>query len=90
MAFATSNVKRHSAGSLNVLAGDWTSAYADDSGTVTVGGGRVYDANFSAQDAITGEVTELPWTASTSGALTTITCYPHDAVAQGRFIIWFA
>jgi len=90
MAIATSNVKQQSGGSLNFLAGDWSSAVGDDSGTVTVGGARVYFAQFSAQDSVTGELASVPWTASTSGALTTVTFYPHDAVSSGRFLIAYA
>lgn len=90
MAIATSNVKAQSGGSLSLLAGEWSSAVGDDSGTVVVGGARVYFAQFSAQDSITGELTNIPWTASTSGALTTVTFYPHDAVSNGRFLIAYA
>lgn len=90
MAFATANVKAQSSGSFKVTVGDWTSSAADDNGTVVVAGGRVYFANFSAQDAVSGELTSVPWTASTSGALTTITVYPHDTVAAGRFIVFHA
>lgn len=90
MAFAATNTKFHSAGSMTIFAGDWTSAYGDNTGTVTVGGARVYMAQFSAQDGVTGELVNVPWTASTSGALTTVTVYPHDAVSTGRFCIIYA
>lgn len=89
MAFATSNVRPHNAGSLNVLTADWTSAYGDNNGTVTVGGSRVYFASFSALDATTGELTQVPWTASTTNGITTLTVYPHDAVASGRLIVFY-
>ena len=90
MAFATSNVKSQSMGSLSALAGDWTGTVGDANGTLTVGGTRIYSAQFSNQDAVTGEVTFVPWTASTSGSLTTVTVYNHDTVATGRFLIIYA
>lgn len=90
MAFTTSNVKAQSGGSLNFLVGDWTSAYGDAPGTVTIGGGRVYFAQFSAQDSVTGELTLVPWTTSSSGNLITITVYSKDAIASGRFLVAYA
>lgn len=91
MAFATANVKAHSGGSLNWLAGDWSDTLVGSaSGSIVVGGSRVYFAQFNAQDAVSGELTLVPWTASTSANLTTITVHNKDIVATGRFLIAYS
>ena len=86
MAFATSNVRRTAFGNLNVTYGDWTGSEGDAAGSIGVEGGRVYKADFTVQD--TDSPVEQPGiSVSTSGRVTTVTVYNHQAVTTGRFLI---
>ena len=89
MAFATANVRKESAGSLNVLVGDWTGVVGDTAGTVTVGGARVYEAHFYDQSASTPVSVPFPVSMTVSGTLTTVTVNYSKTVNTGRFIIFY-
>ena len=89
MAFATSNVHKESAGSLNILVGDWTGSVGDSNGTVVVGGARVYSAWFYDQSSSTPSMMPFPHTVSTSGTLSTVSICYGENVTAGRFIITY-
>lgn len=87
MAFATSNVQRSVFGNLNVTRGDWTGTMGDAAGSLTVGGGRVYLAEFSVQAAST-PVERVPVSvAAASGNTSTLTIHNRMTVTRGRFLI---
>lgn len=89
MAFATSNILAANLGSLKAFAGDWSGSAGDASGTITLGGGRVYLARFENQDADAPK--ELPLTdVSISGSTITLTVHNHMNVTNGRFIVIYA
>lgn len=86
MAFTTSNVNGGPLGNRFKLEGDWTGSIGDAAGTVTVSGGRVYEAVFS-QQTTTGPTTSIPYSVSASGSQLTISVYNHEDVTAGRFSI---
>lgn len=89
MAFATSNVKLESMGSLWVLVGDFTASVGDADGTVAVSGARVYDAKFFDGNDTTPTTIPLSVkvsTNSTSG-LSTVTINVSAGASAGRFMI---
>ena len=89
MAFATTNVRSGTAGPFKMVAGDWSGSVGDSSGTVTVGGSRVYQAHFYNQDADNPK--EWPQVdVSESSPTSTITVHNHQGVTNGRFYILFA
>lgn len=87
MAFATSNVRRTYFGNLNVTYGDWTGAIGDTPGTIGVGGGRVYLAEFTSESTLQPFQIEVPVSVSTSGSVSTVTVYNLNTVTAGQFII---
>lgn len=89
MAFATSNVKQSAFGTFNSLVGDWTGSAGDASGTISVGGARVYLCIVSNQDAVSQEDRPTPCDISTNTTtgISTITVHNHADVTQGRFFI---
>ena len=87
MAFAAANVNSTVFGNLRVTYGDWSSSVGDASGTVTVQGGRVYQALFTNQDTESPTYTPIPCSVSVSSGLATVTVYPQDTVTAGRFLI---
>jgi hypothetical protein len=87
MAFATALVRKSVFGDLKVLAGDWTGTVGDAAGTVEVEGGKVYLAQFSIQDTDSPTQGMVPFSISTTGAITTVTVYNHETVTTGRFLI---
>lgn len=89
MAFATSNVKLESIGSLWSFVGDFTSSVGDADGTVTVGGARVYQAVFYDQSDTTPTTQALPVKVveATTGSTSAITINVSNGVTKGRFLI---
>lgn len=88
MAFATSNIRKGTAGDLKMTCGDWTGSAGDANGTVTIEGGRVYLAKFDSQDSSNGPEQEVPvFISSTSGGLITLSVGNRSTVTTGRFII---
>lgn len=88
MAFATSNVQMGNCGAFHALVGDWTSLSGDTSGTVTVGGARVYSVEFVNQDGDVGMNSRMEYSVSLSGSLSTVTVnLSSQAVTNGRFLI---
>ena len=90
MAFATSNVKVVSMGSVNGLVGDWTGLVGDTSASIVVGGARVYLANFYDQTVSTPTNSPFPVSVSTSGELSTVSVNYAEDVTNGRFCILFS
>ena len=90
MAFATSNIKLESAGSLWNLTGNWTGGVGDASGTITVGG-RVTSLQFYNRDATSQEDRPTPASLSqdTSTGITTITVHNHADVTDGSFSVLY-
>lgn len=89
MAFATSNSRLGSAGDKWTLTGDFTSTAGDTTGTITVGGTRVYDANFLVQDTI-GNNRILDYSIATVGQVSTVTVsLAGREISGGRFSITY-
>lgn len=89
MAFATSNVKLESIGSLWMMVGDFTANSGDADGTIVVGGARVYDANFIDGNDTTPTTIPLSVKVSTNTTtgLSTVTINVSAGVITGRFLI---
>lgn len=87
MAFSTSNVQTAMiSSSLKFYSGDWSGTAGDAPGTISVGGGRVFLAEFRNED--TGSPQETPdVTVTSSGGIMTVTVYNHQTVTTGRFLI---
>lgn len=89
MAFATSNVRAGVVGNLRLFAGEWSGLQNDASGTVTVGGSRIYDVRFWDQ----GTASPKEWTqvdVTEGSGSSTVTVHNHRTVTNGRFIITYA
>lgn len=89
MSFATANLNYSPLGTRSKLEGDWTGNQGDATGTVTVSGGRVYEAIFHTQPSTPGGPTAniVPVGVSTSGSQITVQVYNHEEVTAGRFTI---
>lgn len=90
MAVSTSNVQMSTLGNKKVVSGDWSCSVGDAAGTIGVGGGRVYLAQFNPQNSSTPTDGFIQYSVSTSGAVTTVTFYPHGTVTSGTFFIVYA
>ena len=90
MAFATTNVRTVSFGSVKAAIGHWTGSEGDASGTLTLNGGDTLFINFVNEDATSQENKVVPYSVSTSDSVITITVYNHSAVTRGRFLVIFA
>lgn len=90
MAFATTNVQGGSAvGPLKFYCGDWSGLPGDASGTVTLGGGRCYMAEFRNGDSDNPkEVPEVD--ISESSGTITLTVHNHMNVTNGRFLVIYS
>jgi hypothetical protein len=86
MAFATTNVRKGTAGDLKITAGQWTGAQADASGSMGVEGSQIYIAVFSTNDT-TSPGQMVPWSWTTSGAVSTLLVHNRETVTAGTFII---
>lgn len=89
MAFATTNVQTAVFGNLRATYGQWSGVQADATGSIGVSGGQVWAALFVSQDS-SGEYSapsEVKYSTSTSGNITTITIYNLADVTAGRFVI---
>ena len=86
MAFATSNVRQVSLGSLQGLVGDWTGSAGDDNGTIQVPGGRVWLVHVYNQDNQSQEDRPTPCYVSSSDPQTVSVANRSD-VTNGRFMI---
>lgn len=91
MAFTTSNVKASNDSDLNRIVGDFTSSVGDADGTITVGGARVYFAQFNDQSDTTPTTQPLPYKISTNTTtgISTITVNVSNGVTAGRFYICY-
>lgn len=89
MAFATTNIRSANLGSMRAYAGDWTGSVGDAAGTLTLGGGRVYLAEFINQDSDSPKEKPLV-DVSISGSTITLTVNNHMDVTNGRFFIIYA
>lgn len=89
MAFATSNIKLESSGSLWNLVGDFTASAGDADGSLSINGARIYQAYFYDQSDATPSQAVLPVkiTEATSGTTSTITINVAGGVTRGRFIV---
>ncbi len=87
MSFSATNVKSTIFGDLKVTCGDWTGSAGDAAGTVNVEGGRVYLAEFCIQDTDSPTQGKIPVSVSVTGPVATVTCYYHETVTTGRFLI---
>lgn len=88
MAFsATVKVSAYLGPGLKMTVGDWSGAYGDAAGTITVSG-RLWGAQFYDVDT-NGNTSQIfpKIGASVSGNTTTITVQNQDSVTNGRFII---
>jgi hypothetical protein len=87
MAFSTSNVQSGRIfGGVNIYCGDWSGTAGDAPGTITLGGGRVYLAEFRNED--TGSPQEYPDSSvSVLNGVITMSVYNHQTVSNGRFFI---
>lgn len=89
MAFATANVRYNTQGNLKQMAGEWTGLQNDASGTVTIGGSRIYDVRFWDQGtASPKEWTQVDVTEASNASVVTV--HNHRTVTSGRFIITYA
>lgn len=88
MAFATTNIRRGTAGDLKLTAGDWSGSAGDANGTFAVEGGRVYLSKWSSLDSTNGPGQEISSFISSTGSTTiTISVANRQTVAVGRFIV---
>lgn len=90
MAFTASAIKVAPFGDKWALTGKFTATAGDTSGSVTVGGALVHHADFTAQDGIAGENTNLEnsvSTNSTTGISTATVSLSGKAITNGRFFI---
>lgn len=76
------------AGGLQLTYGDWTFTESAVSESLALKGGRVYLAVFTSEDS-TGALDfgKVRYTASTSGAVTTLTIFGKEGVTTGRFVV---
>lgn len=89
MAFATANVRRGVCGDLKITAGDWTGTVGDASGSITVEGGRVYQAEFNTNDTSSPyQRVPVVWSPPTgTTTTTTVNVHNRETVSVGTFII---
>ncbi len=85
MAFATSNIRKGTAGDLKLTVGQWTGAAGDASGTMVVEGSQLYQAQFSTNDP-TSPSQVVPFTWSVSGSVITISVHNRETVTGGTFL----
>ena len=92
MAFAASNVKTISLGSVLGLAGDFTASKGDADGTVAVFGGRVYLCSFTDATGATPVNQSLPYGVTTNQTtnISTVTVNCSGGATAGRFIIIYS
>lgn len=86
MAFATTSVRKGTAGDLKITAGAWTGAVGDASGTIGVEGSQIYLAIFTTNDT-TSPWQVVPYTWTVSGAVSTVSIHNRESVTAGTFII---
>ena len=89
MAFATSNVRKGTCGDLKITAGNWTGSVGDASGTIGVEGTQIYAVIFTSNDSTT-PWQFVPYTWTSSGAVSTVTIHNRENVTAGNFIIFHA
>lgn len=89
MAFATSNVRKGTAGDIKITAGNWSGLAGDASGSIGVEGSQIYSAVFTTND-LTGPFQFVPYTWTTLGAVSTLLVHNRETVTAGTFIIHHA
>lgn len=89
MAFATSGVRRGTAGDLKLTAGDWSGLAGDTNGTFNIEGGRVYFSEWTSFDSANGPSQRIPsFISSNAGTgVITISIANRQTVTAGRFIV---
>lgn len=91
MAFAVSNLRNDTLGSIKVLAGDWTGTAGDADGSLVIATSRVYDVAFRDAGATTPvDIIYATNTAVTTGTTTTLTIPNRETVTRGTFIVFYA
>jgi hypothetical protein len=88
MAFGTANVKSISlGGALKLTVGDWSGVAGDAPGTLGIGAGKVYQAQFLAN--LTSGPAPIDVLVSPSGTagIVTLTVYNQATVTAGQFSI---
>lgn len=86
---AISNIKRAPLGmGLEALYGNFTHTVGDASQTQVVTGGQVYGVIINPQVSAGSPVdAQVPYSVSTSGAITTITILANATISAGTFVI---
>lgn len=87
MAFATSNLVRENAGTVNILRGEWTGSRGDANGTVT-GSGYAFSADFRPNTTSSPSNTIQTRISNSSGTWTVTVPY-QETVTAGTFEIKF-
>jgi hypothetical protein len=88
MAFATTNVRKDTFGSLKVTAGQWSGADGDAAGSFKVEGGVVYLCLFTSQDASGNQILyPIPYSVSGTSGVVTITVANYAGVTAGSFVV---
>lgn len=90
MAFSTSNVQTTYFGNMRITYGLWTeSADADATlGTITLGGGQVWLAEFVSQDSSNKyQIAPAKYSVTGTAGVLTLTVYNLAAATNGRFLI---
>ena len=88
MAFATTNVKSASlGGALKLTTGDWTGTAGDAPGSLLLGAGKVYQAEFL--DNLSTGPAQIVVKVSPSGTagIVTLTVYNSNTVTAGTFSV---
>lgn len=88
MAFATANVKSVSlGGALKLTVGDWSGAAGDVPGTITIGAGKVYQAQFLPNLTSGPAPIDVAVSPSGTAGIVTLTVYNQATVTAGQFSI---
>ena len=89
MAFSTSNIQAGYSPPLKLVIGDWSGAYGDAAGTLSIGGRYVGSLWFKNDPTGTNPTTQIfpvvNWDGNVPG---TLTIQNQDAVGTGSFIIF--
>ena len=88
MAFATANVKSVSlGGALKLTVGDWSGVAGDAPGSVQIGAGKVYQAQFLPDLAAGPAPVDVAVSPSGTAGIVTLTVYNTATVTAGQFSI---
>jgi len=88
MSFATNNVKSVSlGGAVKLTVGDWSGVAGDVPGTLQIGAGKVYQANFLTMLASGPAPVDVLVSPSGTAGIVTLTVYNQATVTAGQFSI---